>query len=51
MPLLIYAGGYTTDVTVYDVATGKLKRTLRGVAKDHINITKFANHLPDIILT
>jgi len=48
---MIVASGYSKDVNVWDLATGSVVRQYKDIHDDHINITRFANHLPDILLT
>lgn len=45
------ASGYTKDVQIFDIATGQVSRVYKQIHEDHINISRFANHLPNILLT
>ena len=42
------ASGYEENMAVYDVGQGTRIRTLLKVHQKHINVTKFANTMPDI---
>jgi len=48
---LLAASGYTTTVNIMDLETGQLVRRMRNIHGGHINITRFANHMPHLLLT
>eukprot|EP00698_Gefionella_okellyi_P010280 TRINITY_DN2658_c0_g1_i1.p1 TRINITY_DN2658_c0_g1~~TRINITY_DN2658_c0_g1_i1.p1 ORF type:complete len:738 (+),score=129.91 TRINITY_DN2658_c0_g1_i1:92-2305(+) len=45
------ASGYSRNVHLYDVPTGRVIDTLSGIHRQHINVLKFANHNPNIFCT
>jgi WD40 repeat protein len=48
---LLLASGYTTDVPVFDLPTGRLVRVLARAHSTHINITRFASTIPNLLAT
>jgi len=48
---LLVTSGYTKNVNIFSVETGQLVREYKGIHGDHINICRFANNLPNILLT
>lgn len=48
---LLVASGYTKDVQVLDIHTNQVVRTYTKIHDNHINICRFANHMPNILLT
>lgn len=47
----LLASGYSSSVRLYDLGTGKLAREFAGIHTDHINITRFAHHSPNLFAT
>lgn len=41
-------GGYSTDVSLFDISEGRLARQLRGLHAEHINVVKFSAESPFI---
>lgn len=48
---LLCASGYTYHVNVLDIETGQMLRSLRNIHSSHVNIARFANHMPYLLLT
>ena len=47
----LLVGGYTKNIRIYDVSTQQITHTYVDAHKDHINISRFANHLPNVFMT
>lgn len=47
----VLVSGYSHDVRLYDMETGAVVRTYAGIHEDHINISRFANHSPNLFAT
>ena len=45
------ASGYSNDVALYDLKSGKKMQTLKALHTQHINVLKFANHSPALFAT
>lgn len=48
---LLSGSGYTHSVFISDLATGFKLRTLKNIHEGHVNIARFANQLPYLLLT
>mmetsp|Transcript_2332 Transcript_2332/g.3314 ORF Transcript_2332/g.3314 Transcript_2332/m.3314 type:complete len:1319 (+) Transcript_2332:231-4187(+) len=48
---LLVTSGYTRNVNIFDIETGRAVREYRNIHGDHINICRFANTMPDVLLT
>ena len=48
---LLCASGYTHSVNILDLGTGQRLRQLKNIHQGHINIARFANGLPYLLLT
>jgi hypothetical protein len=48
---LLAGSGYTHSVHVSDLETGHKLRVLKNIHEGHINIARFANHMPYLLLT
>ena len=48
---LLSGSGYTHSVFISDMATGFKLRTLKNIHEGHVNIARFANQLPYLLLT
>jgi WD40 repeat protein len=46
---LLVASGDNNDVGVHDLSTGSIVRTYTNVHTQHINIARFANHMPNLL--
>jgi len=47
----IATSGYSRDVRLYDLSTGTQFTTLKNIHDSHINIARFANEFPTLLLT
>ncbi|KAF5201071.1 transducin family protein / WD-40 repeat family protein [Thalictrum thalictroides] len=45
------ASGYSKDVALYDIGSGKHLQTFTDMHRGHINVVKFAHHSPSIFVT
>ena len=45
------ASGYTRDIALYDIDSGKRIQLFRDMHRDPINVAKFANHSPFLFAT
>lgn len=48
---LLSASGYTQSVNVHDLQTGQMLRRLKNIHSQHINLARFANMMPYLLLT
>lgn len=48
---LLSASGYTQSVNVHDLQTGQQLRRLKNIHSQHINLARFANMMPYLLLT
>ncbi|XP_076941365.1 protein DWD HYPERSENSITIVE TO UV-B 1-like [Bidens hawaiensis] len=48
---LFLASGYSKDVALYDISTGRRLQVFTDMHKEHINVVKFANHSPSMFAT
>ena len=48
---LLAGSGYTYNVHISDLETGYKLRVLKNIHEGHINIARFANHMPYLLLT
>lgn len=48
---LFLASGYSRNVALYDIGTGKRVEVFDNMHREHINVVKFANHSPSIFVT
>jgi WD40 repeat protein len=47
----LLCSGYQRCVNLYDLETGKTTRTYEGIHNEHINISRFTNHSPNLFAT
>ncbi|KAM5549515.1 hypothetical protein ABKV19_000770 [Rosa sericea] len=45
---LFLASGYSRDVALYDISSGKRLQVFTNMHREHINVMKFANHSPSV---
>ncbi|XVF45020.1 hypothetical protein PTKIN_Ptkin02bG0172200 [Pterospermum kingtungense] len=45
------ASGYSKDVALYDINTGRCLQVFTDMHQEHINVVKFSNHSPSIFAT
>lgn len=45
------ASGFNEEVRLYDLNEGRVASSLKDLHKDHINVTKFAHHNPNLFTT
>ncbi|KAL5706981.1 hypothetical protein ACHQM5_025085 [Ranunculus cassubicifolius] len=45
------ASGYSKDVSLYDIGSGKKLQTFTDMHRGHINVVKFAHHSPSMFVT
>ena len=45
------ASGYSKNVGLYDLGTGRRLQVFQGLHREHINVIKFAHHAPTIFAT
>ncbi|CAM9810480.1 unnamed protein product [Chrysoparadoxa australica] len=48
---LALASGYSLSVSLFDLETGQQLRNFKEIHRDHINISRFANHSPFLFAT
>ncbi|KAK9941950.1 hypothetical protein M0R45_007640 [Rubus argutus] len=48
---LFLASGYSRDVALYDISSGRRLQVFTDMHREHINVIKFANHSPSIFAT
>ncbi|KAK1395108.1 LRRcap domain-containing protein [Heracleum sosnowskyi] len=48
---LFLASGYSKDVALYDISSGKRIQVFTDMHRQHINVVKFANHSPSLFAT
>ncbi|BFG41980.1 hypothetical protein CerSpe_282540 [Prunus speciosa] len=48
---LFLASGYSRDVALYDVSSGRRLQVFTDMHQEHINVVKFANHSPSLFAT
>ncbi|KFK30066.1 hypothetical protein AALP_AA7G212200 [Arabis alpina] len=48
---LFLASGYSKDVALYDIGSGKRLQVFADMHQEHINVVKFANHSPSVFAT
>ncbi|XP_017230604.1 protein DWD HYPERSENSITIVE TO UV-B 1 isoform X2 [Daucus carota subsp. sativus] len=48
---LFLASGYSKDVALYDISSGKRIQVFSDMHRQHINVVKFANHSPSLFAT
>lgn len=48
---LFLASGYSRNVALYDISSGKRLQVFNDMHQGHINVVKFANHSPSIFAT
>lgn len=48
---LFLASGYSRDVALYDISSGKRLQVFTDMHQEHINVIKFANHSPSVFAT
>lgn len=48
---LFLASGYSRDVSLYDISSGRRLQVFTGMHREHINVLKFANHSPSLFAT
>ncbi|KAL5561336.1 hypothetical protein UlMin_031083 [Ulmus minor] len=48
---LFLTSGYTREVALYDIGSGRLLKLFNNMHQQHINFVKFANHSPAIFAT
>ncbi|KAM5549519.1 hypothetical protein ABKV19_000774 [Rosa sericea] len=48
---LFLASGYSRDVALYDISSGKRLQVFTNMHREHINVIKFANHSPSVFAT
>lgn len=48
---LILASGYSRNVGLYDISSGKCLQVFTDMHQEHINVVKFSNHSPTIFAT
>ncbi|KAK6946022.1 WD40 repeat, partial [Dillenia turbinata] len=48
---LFLASGYSRNVALYDIASGRCIQIFTDMHQEHINVVKFANHSPSIFAT
>ncbi|XP_015866401.2 protein DWD HYPERSENSITIVE TO UV-B 1 isoform X1 [Ziziphus jujuba] len=48
---LFLASGYSRNVALYDISTGRRLHMFTDMHREHINVVKFANHSPSIFVT
>ncbi|XP_076941361.1 protein DWD HYPERSENSITIVE TO UV-B 1-like, partial [Bidens hawaiensis] len=48
---LFLVSGYSKDVALYDISTGKRLQVFTNMHHEHINVVKFANHSPSMFAT
>lgn len=48
---LFLASGYSRNVALYDIITGKRLQVFTDMHNEHINVVKFANHSPSMFAT
>lgn len=51
MDELFLASGYSKNVALYDINSGKRLQVFTDMHRGHINVVKFANHSPSIFAT
>ena len=47
----LLVGGYTKNIRIYDIESQQIVHDFIDAHNDHINISRFANHLPHIFMT
>lgn len=47
----LLVSGYTRNALIMDVETGKVTQNYKGIHGGHINISRFANHSPNLFVT
>ncbi|XP_021912286.1 uncharacterized protein LOC110826021 isoform X1 [Carica papaya] len=48
---IFLASGYSKDVALYDIASGRRLQVFTNMHQQHINVVKFANHSPSLFAT
>ncbi|VFQ78276.1 unnamed protein product [Cuscuta campestris] len=48
---LFLASGYSRDVALYDISSGRRLQVFDDMHREHINVVKFSNHSPSIFAT
>lgn len=48
---LFVASGYSRDVALYDIGSGRRLQVFMDMHQEHINVVKFANHSPSVFVT
>ncbi|XP_024023150.1 uncharacterized protein LOC21394754 isoform X2 [Morus notabilis] len=48
---LFLASGYSRNVALYDISSGRRLQVFTDMHREHINVVKFANHSPSIFAT
>lgn len=48
---LFLASGYSRDVSLYDISSGRRLQVFTDMHREHINVLKFANHSPSLFAT
>jgi len=48
---LFLASGYSTNVALYDINSGRRIQVFTDVHREHINVVKFSNHSPSVFAT
>lgn len=48
---LFLASGYSRNVALYDISSGRRTQVFTDMHREHINVVKFANHSPSIFAT
>lgn len=48
---LFLASGYSKNVALYDISSGKRLQDFADMHREHINVVKFSNHSPSLFAT
>ncbi|KAG8368453.1 hypothetical protein BUALT_Bualt15G0047000 [Buddleja alternifolia] len=48
---LFLASGYSKDVALYDISSGRRLQVFSDMHREHINVVKFSNHSPSLFAT